>query len=65
MQGCWFHTNTCSFNLACVFSQVGFFNIVGIPLFKAMVSLFPNAQPILDGALVNYREWEKAAQATS
>ncbi len=41
-------------------AQVGFFNIVGLPLFRAMVGLFPNAQPMLDGALVNYHEWEKA-----
>ncbi len=41
-------------------TQVGFFNIVGLPLFRAMVGLFPNAQPMLDGALVNYHEWEKA-----
>jgi hypothetical protein len=47
------------------YPQVGFFNIVGLPLFKAMVGLFPNAQPMLDGALVNYHEWEKAASATT
>ncbi|KAL0048533.1 hypothetical protein WJX82_005213 [Trebouxia sp. C0006] len=46
-------------------SQVGFFDIVGLPLFRAMVGLFPNAQPMLDGALVNYHEWEKAASATT
>lgn len=45
--------------------QVGFFNIVGLPLFKAMVGLFPSAQPILDGALINYSKWEKAASAAA
>jgi len=38
--------------------QLGFFNIVGIPLFKTMVELFEDAQPILDGVLTNFRHWE-------
>ena len=41
---------------ACV--QLGFFNIVGIPLFKTMVELFEDAQPMLDGVLANFRHWE-------
>ena len=45
--------------------QVGFFNIVGLPLFRAMVGLFPSAQPMLDGALINYSKWEKAASAAA
>ena len=28
-------------------SQLGVFSIVGIPLFKALVELFPEAQPVL------------------
>ena len=40
--------------------QMGFFSIVGIPLFKAMVDLFPEAQPVLDGVLANYHHWEVA-----
>ncbi|DBB03659.1 hypothetical protein WJX82_000931 [Trebouxia sp. C0006] len=39
-------------------SQMGFFNIVGIPLFKTMVELFEDAQPMLDGVLTNFRHWE-------
>jgi len=37
---------------------MGFFNIVGIPLFKTMVELFEDAQPMLDGVLTNFRHWE-------
>lgn len=41
--------------------QLGFFSIVGIPMFRALVDLFPDAQPILDGVLDNYHEWESIA----
>ena len=40
--------------------QLGFFSIVGIPLFKAMAELFEDAQPMLDGVLSNYHHWEAA-----
>ena len=40
--------------------QLGFFSIVGIPLFKAMAELFEDAQPMLDGVLANYHHWEAA-----
>lgn len=43
--------------------QLGFFSIVGIPMFKALVELFPDAQPMLDGVLDNHREWENIAAA--
>ena len=42
----------------CVPLQLGFFQIVGIPLFKSMADLFPDAQPMLDGVLTNFRHWE-------
>ena len=41
--------------------QLGFFNIVGIPLFKAMAELFDDAHPLLDGVLANFKIWESAA----
>lgn len=41
--------------------QVGFFNIVGIPLIKAMTDLFEDAKPMMDGVLANYHSWEAAA----
>ena len=44
--------------------QLGFLNIVGIPLFKAMAELFEGTQPMLDGVLANYKQWEAAAQAS-
>ncbi|KAK9866695.1 hypothetical protein WJX84_006873 [Apatococcus fuscideae] len=38
-------------------SQVGFFEIVAIPCIRSYCSLFPAAQPMLDGALANYEYW--------
>lgn len=32
-------------------------------MFKALVELFPDAQPMLDGVLDNYHEWEDIAAA--
>ncbi len=43
-------------------AQLGFFSIVGMPLFKAMSDLFDGCQPMMDGILANYRDWEKAAE---
>lgn len=42
--------------------QLGFFNIVGIPLFKSMADLFEDARPMLDGVLENFRHWEAGAE---
>ncbi|DBB06401.1 TPA: hypothetical protein ACH3X1_011962 [Trebouxia sp. C0004] len=42
-------------------SQIGFFSIVGIPMYKAMVSAFEDAGPLLDGVMANYKCWEAAA----
>lgn len=39
---------------------MGFFGIVGIPLFKAMAELFEDSKPMLDGVLANYHHWEAA-----
>ena len=46
--------------LLLLYLQLGFFSIVGIPMFKAIVDLFPDAQPMLDGVLANYNHWEAA-----
>lgn len=43
--------------------QVGFFSIVGIPLFKAFSDMFEGAKPMLEGVLQNYHSWEAAAAA--
>lgn len=44
-------------------TQMGFFSIVGLPMFKAMADVFEGAQPMLDGVMANYRSWEAAAAA--
>lgn len=41
--------------------QLGFFSIVGIPLFKAMTEIFKDAHPMLDGTLANYKHWDVAS----
>lgn len=41
--------------------QIGFFSIVAIPMYKAMVAAFEDAQPLLDGVMSNYKCWEAAA----
>lgn len=46
--------------LCCCVLQMGFFSIVGIPLFKAMAELFEESQPMLEGVLANYHHWEAA-----
>ena len=43
-------------------SQMGFFSIVGTPMFRAMVDVFPDVQPMLDGVNANYAQWEQAAR---
>ena len=45
--------------------QLGFFNIVGIPLFKAMADLFEESQPMLDGVLANFRQWQDVAEGVA
>lgn len=39
-------------------SQLGFFNIVGAPLFMALIELFDEAQPMMQGLQANYLHWE-------
>ncbi|KAK9826226.1 hypothetical protein WJX74_001194 [Apatococcus lobatus] len=38
-------------------SQVGFFEIVALPLFKGFVELIPACAPLLDGVMANYEYW--------
>ncbi|KAK9842956.1 hypothetical protein WJX74_004848 [Apatococcus lobatus] len=38
-------------------SQVGFFEIVALPLFNGFVELIPDARPMLDGVMANYEYW--------
>ena len=46
--------------LAC-YMQVGFFSIVVIPMYRALVTAFEDARPVLDGVMANYKRWEAAA----
>ena len=39
-------------------SQLGFFNIVGAPLFMALIELFDEARPMMQGLQANYQHWE-------
>ena len=39
-------------------SQLGFFNIVGAPLFMAVTELFEDAMPMMHGLQANYQHWE-------
>lgn len=37
--------------------QVGFFEVVAMPLFRSLVAVIPGAQPLLDAASDNYFIW--------
>ncbi|KAK9833010.1 hypothetical protein WJX74_004376 [Apatococcus lobatus] len=45
-------------------SQVGFFEIVVLPLVKAFVELIPTARPLLDSVNANYGMWSRQLQAS-
>ncbi|KAL0020928.1 hypothetical protein WJX77_011898 [Trebouxia sp. C0004] len=48
-----------AYQLEELIQQVGFFNIVGLPLFKAMADVFEDSAPLYEGA--NFQAWEAAA----
>ena len=39
--------------------QVGFFEIVALPLFNSYVDLMPEAKPMLDNVCANYKQWHE------
>ena len=41
--------------------QVGFFEIVALPLFTSYSQLIQGAKPVLDAAMTNYRHWHTLA----
>lgn len=43
-------------------SQVGFFDVVAVPLYSALAKVFPGARPLLVHLLRNYRYWVDASQ---
>lgn len=42
----------------CSETQVGFFQFVVLPLFNAVARVAPSMQPMLDGVMANYEEWQ-------
>lgn len=36
---------------------MGFYEIVAMPMFRALIELIPGTQPMLDGVLANYEYW--------
>lgn len=42
----------------CSKTQTGFFKFVVIPLFRSLVAVAPQAQPVLDAVMNNYRDWQ-------
>ncbi|GAX85340.1 hypothetical protein CEUSTIGMA_g12757.t1 [Chlamydomonas eustigma] len=40
-------------------SQVGFFNVIVLPLFKGLASVLPSVQPLLDQVLSNFQMWSE------
>ena len=49
-----------------VLMQVGFFDIVALPLFQSFAQAFPDSTPLLDAVKDNYSMWrEEFSQPTS
>lgn len=44
-------------------TQVGFFNFVVLPLFRAMASAAPGSQTLLEGVVANYQRWQELESA--
>jgi hypothetical protein len=47
----------------CSKSQTGFFKFVALPLVRSLAEVAPAAQPMLDAAVANYRNWEDEENA--
>ena len=48
---------------ALVCMQVGFFEVIALPLFKSLVTVTPGAQAMLNAANVNYCKWRSYTNA--
>lgn len=46
-------------------TQVGFFDLVALPLFRALVRALPAAEPMLQGAVANYQRWSQPEAAAA
>lgn len=42
-------------------SQIGFYDVVALPLYRTFVSRFKDASPMLDALMSNYRHWQAVA----
>ena len=49
---------------AALLVQVGFFEIVAMPLMRTYCSIFPVAQPLMNSLTTNYRMWTQQLQAS-
>ncbi len=52
------HTNTHTFPAPSHHLQVGFFDIVALPLFQSFSQKFPEAEPLLAAVKENYEMWK-------
>ena len=43
-------------------AQVGFFEIVALPLFTGYTQLVPDSKPLLDAVMSNYQHWHAGAK---
>merc|ERR1719454_1310002 len=43
----------------CSKTQTGFFKFVVIPLFRSLVAVAPQAQPVFDAVMTNCRDWQE------
>merc|ERR1719424_1680449 len=43
----------------CSKTQIGFFELVVVPLFRSLVSVAPRARPVLDAVISNYEGWRE------
>ena len=47
-----------------VLCQVGFFEIVAMPLMRTYCSIFPSAQPLMESLTDNFHMWSRQLQAS-
>lgn len=43
----------------CSKTQTGFLQFVALPMFRSLVAVVPDSQPVLDTVMVNYKIWEE------
>ena len=56
------HRQHRSEQLTCLPKQVGFFEIVALPLFTGYTQLVPDSKPLLDAVMSNYQHWHAGAK---